>query len=194
MHCGRHARVGKARFLAVAVWTYIGVIPVIAAGEHPLLGYVDPRVVHLPTVDANDLRFTRLSTAQGLSQSRVSQIVEDDQGFMWFGTQYGLNRYDGCNFKIFVNDSKNPNSLGGVFVDSLFKDRHGMLWIGCSEFLNRLDPVTESFRRYQIPDVNHVSEDGAGRLWLSTGQGLFSLDRRAAASSIIFMTPRKAVA
>ena len=171
MHCGRHARVRKARFLAVAVWTYIGVIPVIAAGEHPLLGHVDPRVVHLPTVDANDLRFNRLSTAHGLSQTRVSQIVEDDQGFMWFGTQYGLNRYDGYNFKIFVNDPKNPNSLSGAFVDSLFKARNGMLWIGCSEFLNRLDPVTESFKRYPIPDVITSARTGRAGCGCQRGKG-----------------------
>jgi ligand-binding sensor domain-containing protein/signal transduction histidine kinase len=141
-------------------------------------GRVASRFVQLPVIDANDIRFTRLSTAEGLSQTRVSQIVEDDQGFMWFGTQYGLNRYDGYNFKTFVNDPNNPNSLSGTLISALFKDRRGQLWIGCSEFLNRFDLATEIFRRYPIPLVNHISEDSHGWLWLSTGQGLFSLDPR----------------
>lgn len=166
----------KARFLAVAVWAYSGVLPGAAVGERPLQGSVNPRVIHLPTIDANDIRFTRFSTAQGLSQTRVSQIVEDDQGFMWFGTQYGLNRYDGFNFRTFVNDPNNPNSLSGTLVSALFKDRHGALWIGCSDFLNKFDPETERFNRYPIPLVGHISEDRGGRLWLSTGQGLFALD------------------
>ena len=65
---------------------------------------VDPWPIRLPVVDGTDIRFTRLSTAGGLSQTKVAQIVQDDQGFMWFGTQYGLNRYDGYNFKVFVHD------------------------------------------------------------------------------------------
>ena len=61
------------------------------------------------------IRFTRITTADGLSQTRVAQIVQDDQGFMWFGTEYGLNRYDGYKFKLFVHDPQRPNSLGGNF-------------------------------------------------------------------------------
>lgn len=62
--------------------------------------HVEPHTITLPVVDAEGIRFTRLSTDEGLSQTKVSQIVQDNQGFMWFGTQYGLNRYDGYNFKL----------------------------------------------------------------------------------------------
>jgi ligand-binding sensor domain-containing protein/signal transduction histidine kinase len=137
---------------------------------------VTPRVIRLPVIDRNDIRFKNLSTAQGLSQTRVSQIVQDDQGFMWFGTQYGLNRFDGYNFKVFVNDPRVPNSLSGVFIEALFKDRQGALWIGCGQFLNRFDPLTESFTRYPVQLVNHISQDSAGLLWLATGKGLYRLD------------------
>src|ERR1700757_5455891 len=84
-----------------------------------------PRRVRFPVIDGNDIRFSRLSTAQGLSQTRVLQIVEDNQGFIWLGTQYGLDRYDGYNFRTFVNDPNEPNSLSGSVVSSLFKDRTG---------------------------------------------------------------------
>jgi ligand-binding sensor domain-containing protein len=137
---------------------------------------VNPVTVRIPVVDGTDVRFTRLSTTDGLSQRRVSQIVQDDQGFMWFGTQYGLNRYDGHNFKVFVPDPRNPNSLSGVFVSALFKDRDGALWVGCDRFLNKFEPATETFARYPVPDVKHVSQDRAGTLWLATESGLYSLD------------------
>jgi hypothetical protein len=69
---------------------------------------------------------------------------------MWFGSQYGLNRYDGYKFKVFKHEPGRTNSLSGVFISSLFKDRSGSLWIGCDEFLDKFDPVTETFTHYRI--------------------------------------------
>ena len=107
---------------------------------------------------ALDIRFTRLSTEDGLSQTRVSQIVQDDQGFMWFGSQYGLNRYDGYKFKVFKHEAGKRNTLSGVFIYSLFKDRSGSLWIGCEEFLDKFDPVTDTFTHYRIDTADAQGE------------------------------------
>jgi signal transduction histidine kinase/ligand-binding sensor domain-containing protein len=146
---------------------------------------VRPDVVRLPVEVAKGLRFHRLSTADGLSQTRVAQIVQDDLGFIWFGTQYGLNRYDGYNFKLFVNEPGNEKSAAGTFVFSLFKDRDGLIWIGWSEGLDRLDPRTETFTHFQIEregntqranTVSHISQDREGLLWLATGTGLHRLN------------------
>jgi ligand-binding sensor domain-containing protein/signal transduction histidine kinase len=145
---------------------------------------VDPHIVRLPVVDGKGVRVTRITSADGLSQSRVAQIVQDDQGFMWFGTEYGLNRYDGYKFRVFVKDPRRLNSLGGNFVSALFKDRSGMLWIGTNRFLDRLDPTTETFTHYQVePDdpagtIVHISQDRAGMLWLATGTGVDRFDPR----------------
>jgi ligand-binding sensor domain-containing protein len=138
--------------------------------------HVDLRAVRLPVISGRDIRFTRLSTTEGLSQIKVSQIVQDDLGFMWFGTQYGLNRFDGYNFKVFVHDPKNPKSLSGVLIGALFKDRDGTLWVGCDQFVNRFDRETESFAQYPVPSVFHISQDASGTLWLATPNGLYSLD------------------
>jgi signal transduction histidine kinase/ligand-binding sensor domain-containing protein len=140
---------------------------------------VNPRPIRLPIVEGRDIRFARLSTADGMSQTKVNQIVQDDQGFMWFGTQYGVNRYDGYNFKLFVHVPRNPNSLSGVYVNALFKDRDGVLWVGCDQFLNRFNRTTETFTRYPIPFVTDISQDSAGLLWLATVEGLYSLDPKA---------------
>ena len=137
---------------------------------------VRPQTVDLPIIDGGDFRFTRISTADGLSQTKVDRIVQDDQGFMWFGTQYGLNRYDGYNFKVFAHDPGDPNSLSGVYIRTLFKDRDGTLWVGCNQFINKFDPKTETFTRYPVPFVNHISQDSAGMLWLATSTGLYALD------------------
>ena len=142
-------------------------------------------VVKLPVVEGGKARFTRITTTDGLSQTRVSQIVQDDRGFIWFGTQYGLDRYDGYDFKVFVHEAGRVNSLAGAYVYSLFKDRTGMLWIGCNRTLDRFDPRTETFTHYRIETdelaslgstVLHISQDRDGMLWLATSTGLHRLD------------------
>jgi len=145
----------------------------------------DPQPPQFPVVDADDLRFVHLSTAQGLSQTRVQQIVQDDEGFIWLGTQYGLNRYDGYKFKVFTHDSSRTNSLGGNYIYSLFKDHSGLLWIGSDQTLDRFDPKTETFTHFHLqgPDLDvsdaivfHIDQDRDGQIWLATGSGLFKLD------------------
>src|SRR6266699_523651 len=69
---------------------------------------LDPLPIRLPIIEGKGIRFARISTAEGLSQTRVAQITQDDHGFIWFGTQYGLNRYDGYKFKVFVHDPQKP--------------------------------------------------------------------------------------
>jgi len=156
-----------------------------APSAAPTTASIATSTLFLPVVDAQGLQFSRLSTAQGLSQTRVAQIVQDDRGFMWFGTQYGLNRFDGYEFKVFVHEPGQTNSLSGAWVYSLFKDRKGILWIGCNQVLNRFDPSTEAFTHYHIDQddlhgtggtVVHISQDTDGILWLATGSGLTSLN------------------
>jgi ligand-binding sensor domain-containing protein len=138
--------------------------------------------MRIPAIDGDDIRFSRLSTAQGLSQTQVNEIVQDDQGFMWFGTQYGLDRYDGYEFKVFTQDPARENSLSCVYIHSLFKDRSGSLWVGCDQFLDRFDSLHETFTHYRIDAgevanyVSQISQDRTGMLWLATGSGLFRLN------------------
>ena len=138
---------------------------------------VNPTPVELPVSFAHDIKFTSVTTSDGLSQAHVGSIVQDDLGFLWFGTSYGLNRFDGYTFKVFVHEANNPNSLSGVKVSAVFKDREGFLWIACEQFLNRLDPKTETFVHYPVNRVTYISQDRAGMMWLSTTAGLYRLDR-----------------
>jgi signal transduction histidine kinase/ligand-binding sensor domain-containing protein len=139
----------------------------------------------MPVVSGSDISFRELANVGGLSQTRVLQMVQDDQGFMWFGTQYGLDRYDGYEFRVFTPIPGSVNSLSGAYIYSLFKDHAGMLWIGCDQFLDRFDPTTETFTHYRIESgasgrvpltVVNISQDRAGMLWLATGDGLYGFD------------------
>jgi ligand-binding sensor domain-containing protein/signal transduction histidine kinase len=158
--------------------------PTPDAGEVPRARFT-PNPVRLNVDDGDDVRFLRLSGIEGLSQNRVTQIVQDDQGFIWLATQQGVDRYDGYQFKMFKYDPRQANTLCGVFMLALFKDRSGTLWTGCEHGLDRFDSSTETFVHYQITSdtvphssdaVRHIYEDGHAALWLSTGNGLCRLE------------------
>ena len=139
----------------------------------------DPFPPNLTAVDGQDIRFKRLPESAGLSQTRVSSVVQDNLGFIWFGTQYGLNRFDGYRSKVFKHEPGRLNSLSCVYIHSLFIDHSGTLWVGCEGFLDKFDPITETFTHYQInTPTTLTTEDHAGILWLATGRGLYSLKDR----------------
>lgn len=146
---------------------------------------IDSLPIGITVVDGQDIRFRRLSGGAGLSQTRVGSVVQDNVGFIWFGTQYGLNRYDGYRSKVFKHEPGRLDSLSCVYIRSLFVDHSGVLWVGCDRFLDKFEPITETFAHYRIgtqdPDsgpttIERINEDHAGKLWLATPRGLYRLD------------------
>ncbi len=98
----------------------------------------------------NNFSFDHLGIREGLSQSYVNCVVQDKQGFMWFGTQDGLNKYDGYHFKVFKNNPKEVNSISSNFIHSIVVDDKGNLWIATDNGLNKFDPITEQFSLFQL--------------------------------------------
>src|SRR5690606_24571945 len=135
---------------------------------------------------AQGLQFKQLTPNEGLSQSNVSAITQDAFGFMWIGTENGLNRYDGYQVKIYRNDRDDPTSIPSNNIRSLFSDSQGHLWIGTSAGLSRYDRATDTFinipRGTEQPvnrgagftgsGVNAFFEDSKGNLWIGTERGL----------------------
>ena len=71
------------------------------------------------------IKFTTISTKDGLSQVSVTSVLQDSRGFMWFGTRDGLNRYDGYKFRVYKNIPGDANSISFNFITSLFEDAKG---------------------------------------------------------------------
>jgi len=98
----------------------------------------------------DNLRFSNLSVEQGLSQSTVNTILQDRTGYLWFGTQDGLNKYDGFTFTIYRHDASDSTSISDNWISSIFEDSKGVMWICTySGGLNRYDPENECFIRYR---------------------------------------------
>ncbi|MBU0584047.1 MAG: hypothetical protein KKB66_16145 [Alphaproteobacteria bacterium] len=172
--------IGLCGLAVVIAFLLLLACPVLAASQLPRTAHVLPDMKTLSLLPANDVRFRRLSLAQGLSQTRVAQIMQDDEGFIWFGTQHGVNRFDGYNFRVFKHDVGRAGSLSGVFIYALFNDSSGRVWVGSDQGLDRFEKETETFRHIRLgerdPIVIHISEGPRGKLWLATGQGLYRLD------------------
>jgi len=139
-----------------------------------------------------DLRFDRLTPADGLSQVSGNAVIQDSEGFLWIGTQDGLNRYDGRDFVIHKNSAGDPDSLWDNFVNAIWEDSQDRLWILTNSpgAINRYDPETEEILTFRLqpsdegaPPVRAVNvkalwEDEAGNLWIGTfGSGIFVLDQ-----------------
>ncbi|WP_444995298.1 ligand-binding sensor domain-containing protein [Aliikangiella sp. IMCC44359] len=138
---------------------------------------------------APSIQFEHLSVEQGLSQSSAPAIFQDSNGFMWFGTADGLNRYDGYEFKVFRHNPDDPSSISGNNITALFEDHNKLLWIGTSDGgLNQYDVQSGNFKRFthhnsNIDSLNdkHISyiyEDSANNLWVATVVGLYLFDRK----------------
>ena len=135
----------------------------------------------------NSYYFERITTNDGLSQSDVNDVVQDDEGFMWFATHDGLNRFDGYSFKEFIPNRNKANSISSNLVYALKTDKNGNLWIGTTGgglvFYNKTSGAFKVYRN-NPNTINSISSDYVGalhidnnhKLWIGTSNGLNILD------------------
>ena len=95
-----------------------------------------------------NIHFKHLSSDDGLSHSNVICTLQDDQGFMWFGTFDGLNKYDSYHFTVYRHNYKDSNSIASNIIRSMYKDSQGNLWIGTTEGLCLYDRDRDAFINY----------------------------------------------
>lgn len=136
-----------------------------------------------PRLDRLNLETFELPNAE--PGNHVQAIVQDHYGFMWFGSQYGLHRWDGNQFKTFLHDPANPQSISGDYIESILVAKDGTLWIGTwGAGLNHFDQKTGKFVRYyhgrhnglSSNFVNAMVEDRDGVVWIGTQDGLDRLN------------------
>ncbi len=143
---------------------------------------------------SGNLKFSHIATEAGLSQSNVTCILRDNQGFMWFGTRDGLNRYDGYDFDIYKNVPEDTLSLSNNFVTSIIQDRKGDIWVGTwGGGLDRFDMHKHRFIRYgsvvHSDFINALMEDSKGRIWVgSNDHGVWVYDPKTGKIALLTST------
>lgn len=126
---------------------------------------------------AQFIYFNKHSVDNGLSNNAVICSVQDKDGFMWFGTKDGLNRFDGYSFKQFYSDSESNTGLGSNFIHSLLVDRDKKLWVGTDQGLYIYDPYAERFTCFagvEGAEILQIEEDKVGNVWFISNNKLFS--------------------
>lgn len=130
-------------------------------------------------------QFQRITSAHGISQSEIYSFLEDSQGFMWFGTVDGLNRYDGYNVKVFNIDKDNPNSISNNTIRCLIEDEFGRIWIGTDDGLCVYDSESQKIHQLNLApfDKNRLTINAIqldqGQLYIGTSAGLLLVDVRS---------------
>ncbi|WP_461532170.1 hybrid sensor histidine kinase/response regulator transcription factor [Sinomicrobium sp.] len=126
---------------------------------------------------AQNRTFKKLQVEDGLSHNSVICMLQDSQGFMWFGTKDGLNRYDGYSFKWFQRESGNPKGIGSNYIRCLEEYKH-YIWVGTDTGLYRYDEKSESFdlvKSTTNKPVLDIKGDTSGNLWYIAAGNLYRI-------------------
>ena len=127
----------------------------------------------------------RFFTAEQLSSTTISAaaVCQDAEGYIWVGTEYGLNRYDGYHFVSFLNNPADPASIGNNLVSTVFCEPSGEVWIGTGKGLDLYNPSAHNFLHLRFPDglkprVTKILRLSGGELLVGTaGYGLYKVDK-----------------
>ncbi len=133
------------------------------------------------------LKFIHLTPDEGLSSSIITSIIQDHYGFIWVGTNDGLNRYDGFSFAVYKHNPADTTSLQDNYIQTMIEDHQNNLLIGTEKDLCLYNRESDSFENYMTDNssplfgnnctVSRIEEDSSGNLWLATNDGLIYFDR-----------------
>ena len=139
-------------------------------------------LIHTP-FSAQEYNFEVLSVEDGISQSSVTCIAQDDKGFVWIGTRDGLNHYDGHDIKVFRKIPFDSTSLTSNYIISLLAENSSGLWVGTSDGLQWYDAQTRTFEKINLHTgkalvvPRTIFQDKFGGVWVGTSNGFFSVKR-----------------
>lgn len=142
-----------------------------------------------------DMKFRRLDTRDGLSNAQLNCLFQDSKGYVWIGTSYGLNRYDGYRFRTFYSNAHDTLTLRSNYVDKIWEDIDGKLWLKQGMNYSLFDPVTEKTVRNPSPmlaelgitgGIDRIYVDSKKNLWVKTyANGLYCYNPKTKKSTLV---------
>jgi len=129
---------------------------------------------------SNDPKFKRLTPNEGLSQGHVTAITKDHQGFMWFATDEGINKYDGYTFTAYKHNTEKSESISNNFVRDVMEDHSGNIWVATASSLDKFNRRKDAFTHYSPTGksiyIEGIFEDSKNKIWVGSYEGLFLFD------------------
>ncbi|PCI94368.1 MAG: hypothetical protein COB15_14335 [Flavobacteriales bacterium] len=134
----------------------------------------------------SSIKFSHLGIKDGLSQSDVVTIQQTNNGLLWFGTQDGLNVYNGFDFTVYSHDLLDKSSISNSYVHVILEENDSLLWVGTDNGLNLFSTATQKFtnlfntEEYKKKKVNvwALTKDSANDLWVGTDKNLFKVNTK----------------
>jgi len=137
-----------------------------------------------------NVKFERISNEQGLSQNTVFSMFQDKEGFLWFGTLDGLNKYDGYEIKVYRTNPKDTNSIADVYITTIHEDSDDYIWFGTrfggicrydktKNIFTNITKISEKDKGLSSNFITTIFSDNSGNLWIGTDNGLNLLDRKS---------------
>jgi ligand-binding sensor domain-containing protein/signal transduction histidine kinase/DNA-binding response OmpR family regulator len=128
-------------------------------------------------VNGQSYYFSHYQVENGLSNNSVECSLQDDDGFLWFGTINGLNRFDGYTFKTFHNDPEDSTSIGSNFIRCLYNDNHNTIWVGTNKGIYTYNKIGEKFNLIKpvpIGNSTQINSDARGYYWFIIDFSVYS--------------------
>ena len=138
------------------------------------------------SIKAENIRFKALDVNDGLPFNSVRAIVQDDLGYIWFGTELGLTKFDGYSLKSYLADNTKSNTIASPYILALEVDSNNILWVSSENGLNRYNRDTDDFTVF-VHDENNsnslssnvitaIQKGADGILWVATDKGIDRFD------------------
>ena len=131
-------------------------------------------------------------TSDQLSSNQITNICQDRTGYIWVGTEFGLNKYDGYRFTNYFHETDQAATISSNVISFLFLDSQGSLWVGTQKGLDRYDEANDQFIHVGltgakgVPRINYIIQEDEHHLLIGTaGYGLFRLDIRDDSSQML---------
>ena len=134
-----------------------------------------------------NINFKHITGEDGLSQGTVETMIQDNKGYMWFGTNDGLCRYNGYEFKIYKHDEESKNSITNNYIVDIKEDKSGNIWVGTANGLSKIDPNTDLITNYNMNDeekslshynIGDILITKSGDVLVATSDGLNIYDEK----------------